>query len=95
MTEEQPKVKRPYKRKPWVYQSTHSKLQKKYKWLKWLALAGWLAFAISLGSCSSVKINGVKIKDDTAAKMDDKTSFYMLTSFWVSFAVANHFISRK
>ena len=35
-------------RKPWVYKSEYDFLHKKYRIVKWLALAGWLAFAIAL-----------------------------------------------
>lgn len=40
--------KKARKRHPWVYKFDYDFLQKKYNILKWIAIVGWLAFALAI-----------------------------------------------
>jgi hypothetical protein len=61
---------------------------------KGLIILACILILLGMFSCAST-VNGVRIPDKAATKVDPKTHFYMVVSFWFSYGVTYHFFNKK
>jgi hypothetical protein len=61
---------------------------------KGLIILACLLILLGMFSCAST-VNGVRIPDRAASKVDAQTHFYMVVSFWFAYGVTYHFFNKN